>query len=131
MTTRTGDDLVQFMEELAQIHPTGGVHVIWDNLNIHHEGPGERWTKFNERHDHRFIFHYTPKHASWVNQIELLFSILERRSLRQGNFTSKEKLREAVLAFLTYWNKERAHPFRWTFKGYPLRSGADELKRSA
>jgi len=129
--TRTADDLVGFMEELARIHPTGDVHVIMDNLNIHHDGPGERWTKFNETHDQRFIFHYTPKHASWVNQIELFFGILERRCLRDGNFSSKEELRKAVLAFLVYWNQERAHPFRWTFTGYPLQSGAEELKRSA
>jgi len=44
------------------------VHVIWDNLNIHFDGTAGRWTAFNARHGHRFVFHYTPKHASWLNE---------------------------------------------------------------
>ena len=125
--TRTGNDLVAFMEEVARRYPTGTVHVIWDNLNIHYDGPDGRWTEFNKRHDQRFVFHYTPKHGSWVNQIELFFSIVQRLCLRHSSFSSKEELRRAVLAFLDYWNRERAHPFRWTFRGFPLQSGVAEL----
>ena len=105
------------MEELAQKYPTGPVYVVWDNLNVHHDGPDKRWTKFNERHGNRFRFVHTPKHASWVNQIELWFSILQRRVLRYGSFASKRALSASVVAFIQHWNRHEAHPFRWTFRG--------------
>ncbi len=91
--------------------------------NIHSDGPDKRWTHFNRRHGNRFVFHHTPKHASWVNQVELFFSILQRECLRHGSFLSEEDLRKTVLDFVAYWNRERARPFRWTFSGYPLQSG--------
>jgi hypothetical protein len=69
---------------------------------------------------HRIRFLYTPKHTSWLNQIELWFSILVRRVLRRGNFTSVEDLRERILAFIAYFNKTMAKPFKWTYKGRPL-----------
>ena len=80
--SRTASDLLAFMEIVAQRYPTGPVYVIWDNLNIHFDGAVHRWTRFNRRHHGRFHFHYTPIHASWVNQVELFFSILHRRVLR-------------------------------------------------
>ena len=69
---------------------------------------------------HRIRFLYTPKHTSWLNQIELWFSILVRRLLRRGNFTSVEDLRERILAFIASFNKTMAKPFKWTYKGRPL-----------
>jgi hypothetical protein len=69
---------------------------------------------------HRIRFVYTPKHTSWLNQIELWFSILVRRLLKRGNFTSVEHLRECILAFIAYFNKTMAKPFKWTYKGRPL-----------
>jgi DDE superfamily endonuclease len=69
---------------------------------------------------HRIRFLYTPKHTSWLNQIELWFSILVRRLLNRGNFTSVVDLRERILAFITYFNKTMAKPFKWTYKGRPL-----------
>ena len=69
---------------------------------------------------HRIRFMYTPKHASWLNQIELWFSILVRRLLRRGNFTSVEDLRERILACIAYFNKTMAKPFKWPYKGRPL-----------
>lgn len=129
--TRTAADLVRFMEELAVLYPTGPVHVIWDCLNIHFDGREHRWGAFNARHGHRFVFHYTPKHASWVNQVELFFSILQRQCLRGGSFRSTEELRAAVLAFIAAWNRDRARPFRWTFTGYPLQSGLATMTTQA
>lgn len=123
--TRTGADLLKFMDKVAAEHPMGTVHVIWDNLNIHYDGDENRWTRFNERHGNRFVFHYTPKHASWVNQVELFFSILQRQCLRDASFSSKEALREAALTFIAGWNQEKARPFRWTFTGYPLQTGME------
>ncbi len=68
---------------------------------------------------HRISFLYTPKHTSWLNQIELWFSILVRRVLKLGNFASLDALRDRILAFVAYFNRS-AHPFRWTYKGRPL-----------
>ena len=70
--------------------------------------------------NHRIRFLYTPKHTSWLNQIELWFSILVRRVLKRGNFTSVEDLRERILAFIAYFNQTMAKPFKWTYKGRPL-----------
>jgi transposase len=69
---------------------------------------------------HRIRFLYTPKHTSWLNQIELWCSILVRRLLKGGNFTSIEDLRERILAFIDYFNKTMAKPFKWTYTGRPL-----------
>ena len=69
---------------------------------------------------HRIRFLYTPKHTSWLNQIELWFSILVRRLLKRGNFTSVEDLRQRFLAFMAYFSKTMTKPFKWTYKGRPL-----------
>lgn len=66
---------------------------------------------------HRIVFHYTPKHCSWLNQIEIWFSILVRKLLRRGNFSSKTDLKAQILAFIDYFNDSMAKPFQWTFKG--------------
>jgi transposase len=118
--TRTGDDLEAFMEVVAKEIP-GVVEVVWDNLNIHH---GDRWERFNAKHQNRFRFHYTPLHASWVNQVELWFGVLQRRSLANASFRSVKELRAAVAAFVAYWNREAKHPFRWSFTGYGQASTA-------
>jgi len=70
---------------------------------------------------HRIVFYYTPKHASWMNQIEIWFSILARKVLKRGNFISTEDLRRKVLAFIEYYNRTMAKPFKWTFQGKALR----------
>ena len=70
--------------------------------------------------DHRITFHFTPKHASWINQIEIWFSILARKLLRRGNFNSKQHLQERIESFIAYFNATMAKPFRWTMKGKPL-----------
>ena len=69
---------------------------------------------------HRIRFVYVPKHTSWLNQIEIWFSILVRRVIRRGNFTSTADLREKILAFIDYFNRTLAKPFKWTFTGRPL-----------
>lgn len=114
---RTGPALVTFLERVAKRYPKGHVYVVWDNLNIHSDGREKRWTNFNKRHRKRFHFIHTPLHASWVNQIEIWFSILQRRVLRHGTFTGTRELRDAVLGFIAHWNRIEAHPFRWTFTG--------------
>ena len=69
---------------------------------------------------HRIVFHYTPKHASWMNQVEIWFSILARKLLKRGNFTSVENLIVKVLDFIGYYNCTMAKPFKWTYKGKAL-----------
>jgi len=69
---------------------------------------------------HRIVFHYTPKHASWMNQIEIWFSILVRKVLKRGNFTSIDDLKRKVLAFIEYYNLTMAKPFKWTYQGKAL-----------
>jgi putative transposase len=68
---------------------------------------------------HRLQFVYVPKHTSWLNQIEIWFSILVRRVIKRGNFPSVDALRERILAFVDYFN-QTAKPFRWTYTGRPL-----------
>lgn len=117
---RTGENLVAFLEEVATHYPGRQVHVIWDNLNIHYDGRESRWSRFNERHQNRFHFHYTPLHASWVNQIELFFSILQRRVLCHASFASRQELAGALVGFIDHWNAYERHAFKWTFCGYRL-----------
>jgi DDE superfamily endonuclease len=69
---------------------------------------------------HRIRFVYTPKHTSWLNQVEIWFSILVRRLLKRSSFSSTQALKERILAFIDYFNKTMAKPFKWTYKGRPL-----------
>ena len=68
---------------------------------------------------HRIRFVYVPKHSSWLNQIECWFSILARRLLKRGQFTSTQDLRQQILDFIAYFNRTLAKPFNWQFKGFP------------
>jgi transposase len=69
---------------------------------------------------HRIVFLYTPKHASWMNQIEIWFSILVRKVIKRGNFVSTDDLKRKVLAFIEYYNRTMAKPFKWTYQGKAL-----------
>lgn len=117
--TRTQADLLAFMEKVAAAYPKQTIHVVWDNLNTHRSGV---WTGFNEKHGGRFRFHFTPLHASWVNQIELIFGIYSRRVLRHASHTSKAHLKARTDAFFRTRN-EAPKPFKWSFRGYNLQTG--------
>ena len=69
---------------------------------------------------HHIVFHYTPKHASWMNQIEMWFSILVRKLLKRASFISVEDLKAKILAFIEYFNETMAKPFKWTYGRKPL-----------
>lgn len=147
--TRTEADFVQHVEQTVVTDPESGWVIVTDQLNIHlSEGlvrlvaracglaedtlgkKGQRGVlksvatrkAFLTDPSHRIRFVYTPKHSSWLNQVEIWFSILARRVLRRGSFTSKEELRTKILNFIDYFNQVMAKPFKWTFTGRVLKA---------
>ena len=70
---------------------------------------------------HKIVFHFTPKHCSWLNQVEMWFSILVRKLLRRANFRSKIQLKTRILEFIDYFNRTMAKPFKWTYQGKALK----------
>jgi len=109
-------EFLDFLERLEAEIPAGKeVHAILDNLQVHKTPEVTQWLE----HHPRWTFHFTPTHASWLNQIELFFSILTRRLLRRGIFTSKADLRTQLLTFIERYNPT-AKPFAWTYQGKPL-----------
>jgi transposase len=110
------DNFVAFLGDLVAQTPVGlDLHCIVDNLSAHSTATV---ADFLAAHPHVHL-HFTPTHASWLNQVELFFSILERRLLRRGEFDSVEQLADRIIAFIKDYNR-RAAPFRWTYDGRPL-----------
>jgi transposase len=109
-------EFISFLDEIDNItDPTKDIHVIVDNFSAHKSQLVKEWL---ERHP-RFHFHYTPTHASWLNQIELWFSILGRKLLNHIEARSIDELVGKLMNFIAYYN-ETAHPFAWTYKGKVL-----------
>lgn len=112
----TAAAFISFLDDIErQTDPALMIHLVLDNGSSHVAKKTKRWLE-----DHpRFEAHYTPKHASWLNQVELFFSILTRRLLKRGDFTSRDELINRVMAFITDYD-DTARPFRWTYDGTPL-----------
>ncbi len=109
-------EFLDFLNQLETEIPAGKhVHAILDNLQVHKTPEVKAWL---EQHP-RWSFHFTPTHASWLNQIELWFSILSRRLLRRGSFASQADLKTQLLGFIDRYNPT-AKPFAWTYQGKPL-----------
>jgi transposase len=107
---RRRQEFLDFMNSIVADYSDKEIHVILDNLRTH-KPKHDRWLA---RHN-KVYFHYIPTHASWLNQIEVWFSILSRRALRGASFTSVKQLRQAIDDFITGYNKEAA-PFEWKKK---------------
>jgi hypothetical protein len=143
--TRNEEDMAAHIQKLLESDSDAiKWRVIWDNLNTHQsealvrivakmEGIPEEDLGVKEKsgilksmktraaflHDesHKVVFYYTPKHASWMNQVEIFLSILVRKLLKKGNFLSVEDLHDKILVFLEYYNRTMAKPIKWTYTG--------------
>ena len=142
--TRTEADFAAHIEEVIDTDPSGSWCFIVDQLNTHKSETlvrlvakrenleanlGEKGKlgilksmatrrEFLSAPQRRIRFIYLPKHTSWLNQIECWFSILVRRLLKRGNFTSTMDLQKQIEAFIDYFNRRLAQPFNWKFKGF-------------
>jgi hypothetical protein len=102
---------IELLDLVDLCYPEGVGHIINDNLSMHDTDDVADWFD-----DHpRWKRHFTPKHASWLNQIECAFSILERRVLTRGSFASKDELREKIYAYM-HWHNLTDQPFHWTYR---------------
>ena len=101
-------EFLAFMNEVIQAYPDNEIHVILDNLRTH-KPKHDRWLRKHQN----VHFHYTPTHASWLNQVEIWFSILWRKVLRGASWTSPFQIRIAIDAFCEAYDED-AHPFEWT-----------------
>jgi transposase len=113
-------EFVQFMDLLAAEYPRGPVHLILDNLNTHSGPAVEAWL---QRHP-RFVFHFTPFHASWLNQIENWFGRLTNKVLRRGSFTSVPDLQAKIRDYIRYHNIHDARAIHWTYQVPPAAEAA-------
>ncbi len=114
-TVREGHNSEAFVELLDHAdfyHPRGRGHFICDNLSAHDTDDVLDWLE-----DHpRWTLHFTPKHASWLNQIECAFSILHRHVLARGSFCSLDDLRARVEAYILWFNQQDEAPFEWSYR---------------
>ncbi len=146
--TRTEADFASHIEQTIELDPGARYVFVLDNLNTHCSATLVEWVArwcgieddlgqkgmrgvlksmksrqaFLSEQSHRIRFVYTPKHSSWLNQIEIVFGVIMRKVVRRGSFTSVDDLRTQLLAFIDYFNQVFAKPFKWTYTGRPLQT---------
>jgi hypothetical protein len=146
--TRTEADFLAHIKQTVDQDPQGIWVFIMDQLNTHQSESLVRWVDercglnldlggkgksgilkdrasraaFLSDTSHRIRIAYTPKHASWLNQVEMWFSVLARRLLKRSSFASVDELKERILRFIDYFNQTMAKPFQWTYAGRPLQA---------
>ena len=114
---RRHQEFLELLQALRRRWPRGRLIIVVDNLSIHAHPAVRVWLMAQEG---RARLEFLPLHASWLNQIELWFSVLERQCLKRVSATTHAHLATRILRFARHWD-HTARPFRWTFKGYPLR----------
>lgn len=146
--TRTEEDFATHIEHTIDTEPEAGWIFVTDQLNTHMSESLVRLVAercditselgikgsrgilksmatrraFLEDPSHRIRFVYTPRHCSWLNQVEIWFSILVRRLLKRASFASLGQLKDRILAFIAYFNTVLSKPFKWTYTGKPLQA---------
>lgn len=117
LNTHQSESLVRLVSELCELKDelgTKGKEGILKSIKSR--------TEFLKNKTHSIRFVYTPKHCSWLNQVEIWFGILTKKLLKRGNFSSKESLKNKLLSFIEYFNATMAKPYKWTFNGLPLKA---------
>jgi transposase len=102
-------EFLAFLKQVARAHPDVELHLVMDNYAAHNHPKVKAWLAANPR----VVVHFTPTHASWMNLVEVWFSIIERQAIHRGTFRSVKELNAKIRAFIDGWN-DRSHPFTWT-----------------
>jgi transposase len=103
------DEFLRFLKQVAKAYPRVPLHIVADNYAAHKHPRVTAWLAKNPR----ITMHFTPTSGSWLNLVEIFFSIITRQAIRRGSFASVRDLIDAIRAFIDGWN-ERCHPFAWT-----------------
>ena len=118
-------EFLAFLRQVARAYPDRELHLVMDNHAAHKHADVRAWLTAHPR----VTAHFTPAHASWMNLVEVWFSIIERQAIHRGSFTSVHDLNAKIRAFITGWN-DHPRPFTWTKTPEQILSKANRKKTS-